>query len=332
MRNIFIFGSKRGGTTLLRMMLNAHSKISIPNESHFLISIFKGGIPLQSHLSKDQVWQVYELIISGGRFDTWKTRKDELKSLFAEISKSDTVTLNYLIDRVFSYEIGSDELIWGDKTPEYADFIHEIRAVFPNSLFIIITRDGRDVNSSLANRSWEGWITYQRSKYWSRIMKKLQTSIDSKCYIIKYEELVIDPERILLDLFAFMELEFEPNVLDYNSSSKFNITKIEKEKGIHEKLYRKPMQSDVYKWKANKKFNVFLFECLSHKQLKIWNYELAYFNTSSLLHRSFRVVYIIFGEIISFSYHSYHLLLSREVKNRLNTFNFWRVLKLYLLK
>ena len=35
----FVLGAARSGTTMLRLMLNRHSRLTIPFESHFLVHI-----------------------------------------------------------------------------------------------------------------------------------------------------------------------------------------------------------------------------------------------------------------------------------------------------
>ena len=77
----FIIGTKRGGTTLLRMMINNHPKLAIPAESHFLLPMLK-KIPMLHPLGIAEQKRVRDLIISGGRFDTWHTTEDEMLVLF----------------------------------------------------------------------------------------------------------------------------------------------------------------------------------------------------------------------------------------------------------
>ncbi|MEO8322834.1 MAG: sulfotransferase, partial [Actinomycetota bacterium] len=36
----FIVGSARSGTTLLRMMLNAHPEVALPPESRFIVELY----------------------------------------------------------------------------------------------------------------------------------------------------------------------------------------------------------------------------------------------------------------------------------------------------
>ncbi|HWL65514.1 MAG TPA: sulfotransferase, partial [Actinomycetota bacterium] len=38
----FIVGSARSGTTLLRLMLNAHRSVAVPPESRFVVELWQG--------------------------------------------------------------------------------------------------------------------------------------------------------------------------------------------------------------------------------------------------------------------------------------------------
>jgi len=44
-RPIFIVGCQRSGTTMLRLMLNGHPRISIPPESHFIPELYRPDEP-----------------------------------------------------------------------------------------------------------------------------------------------------------------------------------------------------------------------------------------------------------------------------------------------
>src|SRR5215471_15678658 len=69
----FIAGSKRGGTTLLRLMLNKNSALCIPPESHFLLPLLKTFDP-RVQLTKEELKKAKEIISAHPRFSTWNIK------------------------------------------------------------------------------------------------------------------------------------------------------------------------------------------------------------------------------------------------------------------
>src|SRR4051812_37997117 len=107
-----IVGVPRSGTTLLRMMIDAHPGIAIPPETGFL--------PLLAQLNPDRdareaAWK----IITG--FHTWPDFKLDASQFAAalnalpHVTPSDAARAFY---RSYAARFGKTE--WGDKTPAYA--------------------------------------------------------------------------------------------------------------------------------------------------------------------------------------------------------------------
>ena len=65
----FIIGSKRGGTTLLRLMLNKNAALAIPPESHFILSLVKYFKDLLKPLTAAELTKAKELAEKGIALD-----------------------------------------------------------------------------------------------------------------------------------------------------------------------------------------------------------------------------------------------------------------------
>src|SRR6185503_15592945 len=89
---------------------------------------------------------------------------------------------------------------WGDKTPVYCKHIDAIRRVLPESRFIHIIRDGRDVALSL-RQIWfsPGPDIETQAKYWSDCVRAARSAgLGRNDYFeIRYEELVLNPKATL---------------------------------------------------------------------------------------------------------------------------------------
>lgn len=271
----FIFGTKRGGTTLLRLMLSAHPQVHIPKESHFLLPVFRRFAP-ESILSKSEQYELVQLLEKGGR-GTWDTTTSQLQGMVRSLPES--VSLSRIIDTAYQYESSKNKPdIIGEKTPEYIDCIHDIRKLFPESKFIFIVRDARDVSDSLQARGWEGWTHYQRGIYWNTVVGKLLSLCDTadQNILIRYEDLVLNQEEILRQLSGFLEVDYSPKMLSFNDDFKSQLPSVEVERDIHKSIADRPNASHVSKWKKKgAKEEYFYLEKACQTNLQTLGYELA---------------------------------------------------------
>src|SRR3989338_1541460 len=110
-QSFFIIGTQRSGTTLLRLLLNMHSKISVPRETPFLMPLLnakyaKRPIP-GSHLKTYGEW-----LISQPEYQS--TFVADYQDLFLKISKQKEITLKNLIEELFvGYSRKEGKIIWG---------------------------------------------------------------------------------------------------------------------------------------------------------------------------------------------------------------------------
>lgn len=312
---IFIFGCTRGGTTLLRLMLNMHSQIAIPPESHFLIPILKKYNP-EALLNRREISDVLKITYDHPRFQFWNINLKDLVSYENKIVPP--ISLKKLIDGLFRLQIKeTNKPIWGDKTPEYYEVIPNIIKLFPKANIVAYTRDGRDVANSLKERGWYGWNIYQRAKYWRRTINETYAlqGLDN-IFFLKYETLITQPQKSLKLLCDFLEIEFESQMLDYNKNYKENITEIEQRGKIHEKLGRKPQKSDVKKWKINStKLEIWKFESVAYRALSVAGYGIEYYKPNNVFHKLGKGFYFIQGEMVCFLYWGYYLPILRPFKD-----------------
>ena len=314
----FIIGTQRGGTTLLRLMLNKHSDISIPPESHFLISLFKKFAP-QQVLNKEEQHVAKAIISSNPRFNTWNVSLADFDGIIDLLPEQCPLPL--LIKKLFEKQIEpTGKKIWGEKTPEYIDIIPQLAAAFPRARFISIIRDGRDVAMSLQQRGWQGWSVYQRATYWKHCVHKMSRlkELPNAFLAIRYEDIVLNTKDTLTEISNFLEIKFETVILDFHEDAAQNITDQEIKSGVHAKLTRSPQSNDAFKWKRIPgKKAVWLFESVCHKELELMGYEIAYFRAGNLLHQLGKYLYRLAGSVTALVYNIYHTVFSKKAKQRL---------------
>jgi len=318
----FIFGSKRGGTTLLRLMLNKNSALSIPPESHFFIPLLQRFKPF-AQLSKQELEEAKEIIITHPRFIAWNISAETFDKILASLPAP--YTLPQLINALFTEQIkDTGKPLWGEKTPQYIDIIPEINTMFPNAVFIALSRDGRDVCMSLKDRGWEGWSVYQRAAYWKRCINNtdfLQQQ-DVRSIFIKYEDLVIHPKETLTRITDLLGVQFENEMLNFSDGYDKNITAQEIKTGVHTKLKRQPQATDVYKWKTKmSSADIWKFESVCAAELEYAGYEVTRFNKNNVLHQLGKYGYIFAGRVTALVYNIYHSIFSSGLKKKLRKVN-----------
>lgn len=244
----FVLGAARSGTTMLRLMLNRHSRLAIPFESHFLRQIF-AELPANRPLEPHEAERMAELVVGEKNFRSWHLDGAEVRR---ELIRRAPAPLAGLVDALFRMEIaGSGKPRWGDKTPMYYSCWRQLMALFPGSRLIHIIRDGRDVELSLERVGWHGPTARDRARYWQERVEMARDAArelgPERNLIIRYEELVLDTRATLEAVCEFLREAFEPGMLDFFEDAEQHICNIDGD--VHEKVRRAPQPEDVGRWR-----------------------------------------------------------------------------------
>ncbi len=250
---IFIFGSGRNGSTLFNRMLNQHPELFAPSEQYFL-----GPTIIKFHLYRHLLnWRDLVKIITGelnqsSGSHTWETGYGpQLIDLF----KSENKSLQFVIDNIYqSYgrSFKGDFSSWVDTTPFNTKYCQEIYQTFPDAHYFFLIRDGRDVVNSylqggkdhfgeLADPTFSShhWNDSIKSYNWLKARRKVN--------LIRYEELVSNPELILTKICNELGISFDPLMLEYHQEILPEGFKEDNHRNI-----RKPVFKDsIGRWKKN---------------------------------------------------------------------------------
>lgn len=204
---VFVAGSLRSGSTLLRLMLDRHSCIANPKpgEHDFLFDSFgtDGGLAAAQATSPLQLDEYMYTHMAGLWLDQPIPRQDS--------------TPDRLRALVAAHEGEADWLA----LVVHRNFVsaHEI---FPQARFVHLLRDPRDcAKSSVAigfagnvYHGLEPWMQAEQS--WERLRSRLQPH---QFIEVRYEELVMNPEKVLGRICEFIGLRFEPGMLDLSGTT-----------------------------------------------------------------------------------------------------------------
>lgn len=268
----FIVGSGRSGSTLLRMMLAAHSRIAIPPETWFILPLLE-RFSVDQSLNAQELNEAIEIMTSHYRWSDMKITAEELRRKTDRLSKP---CLRDLIEVVYdAYLEASGKARWGDKTPPYIRILPQLAALFPGAKFICLVRDGRDVARSLQSLGMYGpWlhentIEWRDASYWQR--KWLKSGYAECIRQVRYEDLVTDTENSLRGICQFLGEEFEPGMLSWQDEVGRLVPT--REMHVHQKLKRDSRREDVERWRTEMSAReIFVAEAFMFSHLDRYGY------------------------------------------------------------
>jgi hypothetical protein len=105
---------------------------------------------------------------------------------------------------------------YADKTPHYVSHLPLLTERFAEARFVHVVRDGRDVALSLLEVPWGPDDLEGAAQHWRRrVLEGRAAGLGYERYReLRYEALVADPERELRALAAWLELPYDPAMLD----------------------------------------------------------------------------------------------------------------------
>ncbi|WP_254443694.1 sulfotransferase family protein [Ruegeria atlantica] len=210
---LFLVGSPRSGTKLLRDLLNRHSGINLCNpETHFIPYLFQkhGGDPKRFDANLDRLFADFDRMpfqLYSRTMGKSVMNRTDFEQLRSARTWNDAFEI---ILRFYSADGNGVKGLWGDKTPSYVLEMDLLKEIFPTARFLHIIRDPRDVVVS-AKKAW-GHNALRVARKWVRDMKAARQSACNlgKDYLsVYYENLLIDSETELRRISEFVERPFE---------------------------------------------------------------------------------------------------------------------------
>ena len=237
---IFILGSGRSGTSLLRSILNNHPDIyCMEGETHLFSPESNPYLEeLEFFQSSNDIKSLIFTIISSILFG------HECTALFARRKKFPKEVIEIYHDlQDFLLTVGSQEKYkifnicighitlkenkkrWLEKTPNNIFNLPDILSLYPDAKFIEIYRDPRGVYYSWKNAKQDYFKKtniIECIKKWSKTFeysKKYAHELPNQFYKLKYENLVEDPKVELISLCNFLNEDFNQSLLGVTTRS-----------------------------------------------------------------------------------------------------------------
>ena len=226
-QGFIIGGSPSTGSSLLRQILNRHSKIVCAPETHIWCKekIFQDWNRYKQKLIKKSIFG----LVSEGLFHFVGIDKSQIPNYNNSVPKNlladspDIYTFFSLFMKEY-YDLQEGQ-IYGEKTPANSINFKNILQSSSDILCIHTVRNPYDAIASLVAR---GKTPFEATAiYLYNSAHGMSCSNDERVIIMRYENLVENPKAEISNLLSSLSLDFEANVLESGNKRKHEVTKLE---------------------------------------------------------------------------------------------------------
>jgi Sulfotransferase family len=269
----FLVGSGRSGTTLLRIMFDSHPDLAVPPEA-----FFPTGAP--------QAWRFadgkldIDRAVAGLSDEPWFADWDLPEDGFADAvaAARPTSYADVLRCLFHSYADEHRKPRYGSKTPQHVLSIAQLAALFPESRFIHIVRDGRDVAASFTQVHFGPSDLASATRLWAHRVSRGRAagaSLGEDRYLeCRLEDLLADLEGTLRAMCTFVDLPYDDAMLRYHERDPMTVA------GVGDRYYHqnamKPPTEGLRDWRTQmSRSDVLLVEAIAGDTLERFGYERA---------------------------------------------------------
>jgi len=257
MPHVFLSGNQRSGKTLAQLILCSHPDITISPGTKVigkLLYAMPGKTPLDAEACRD----IRATMQKDRKFKAWRVDHQKFLDGFERyVGKSPHVVAEDLMT-FFRDQTKPGAKYVGNKKGCYCKEGDLILKIFPDARLIYLLRDGRGAVASMLETQPEHDV-YSAALTWTlkaQRIRELAASLPKDVYVLRYESLVANPEKITKELCAFLDLPFVPAMLEnYRTNDAIRHTT----DTTHAETYQAITTSFVDEWKDK----------LTSEQLKI---------------------------------------------------------------
>lgn len=221
---IFMIGTQRSGSNLLRLMLNQLTEIASPHPPHIFERIHPlldkyGDLTVEGNFSQlvDDVCKLIEL-----NPVEWQGVNLDRKKIISRCNKERSLAAVY--GSVYDiYSEAQNAKTWCCKSLVNIHYIDTIEQHFKNPKYIYLFRDGRDVALSFQKAVVGEKHIYNIAKDWAHTQEKaieLMEQIDpDRVFRISYEHLTKNTLEVARSLCKFIGVNYTEYMMDFYKTS-----------------------------------------------------------------------------------------------------------------
>ena len=192
---IFLVGTMRSGTTLLRLVLDSHEHLALADESGFLRAVAAARAIPDFHDGPG-----------------WYRR-------FGVADEDMDARLRAFYDDLFSdWARSRGARRWGDKTPFHITHLRLVAEVFPDAQVVGIVRHPGAVVASQLRRgiAFPDALRHWRNQNVRLLQGASRKDLRPRIAVVRYEDLVRQPEPVLRELVAFLGEPWSSDLLRHH--------------------------------------------------------------------------------------------------------------------
>lgn len=219
----FVVGCGRSGTTLLRSTLVRHPRVQIPGETHYVPLALRLAPTLDRLPAGQRTAAIGRVLSANRRLALSGIDEPNLISWLVKQQVENTAEAICSVYELYwelngAPLVGSETSVLGDKTPSYVLRIPQLAKAFPESRFVHIIRDGREVARSIERMPWGPASAEGGLAHWERVVRRGRSGsrhLPTRRYLeVSYEALLAEPVAELTKVCAFLDLDFNAVMLD----------------------------------------------------------------------------------------------------------------------
>ena len=258
----FILGNPRSGTSLLRIMLNAHPQILAAPESGFMEWWHNKYSNWSSVDNKNElkVDEYVQDVLSSKKIETWDLDPKCLNDTIKENNPRNYGELSQCVYLSRAKHLKKEAQVIVDKNNYYIHCVGKLQEIWGDAKYIHLIRDGRDVacsyialKSQNINSKYKPQLSSdisQIAKEWltnnQKILFEMDKMPEGQCISIKYEDMLKYSEQKLKSLCDFLGVNFNKRMLEYYKYNDEPGSTLEWKK----KTLQKPQVSNIAKYKT----------------------------------------------------------------------------------
>jgi len=279
-KHVFVYGPPRAGNTLLQLVLSAHPMITVTPETYFIPQLFERKFASHKKLDQDEIEFVTQLMRSDVKLNSWPAFS--LEDFLGKLHKHQEMTISQLLDSLFQtfaeHTNGGTDYLGNKKDLYSTGYGPYTKKVFPDAKFVYIVRDPRDVTRSILKNLSERTLAEAAGTCMNRdcYMAKMMELFPDDVLVVRYEDLISEPERVCRSMCDFLGVPFDERMLTFYEMNLDGSRLLGVTRHIHPHTTTPFNPGLIGQWKRKKSFAIEelqTIEAITRDYMKRYGYE-----------------------------------------------------------
>jgi len=216
---VFLLATERSGSNLTRSILNAHPDLTAPHP-------LETAYPWRSTASPNDLQPsrrrrlVRDVLVNKNYSFQPLVESLSISNVQKRVESADVPSYLTVQESLYGeYVRETDTERWVSKDPGLWHYLDEVLSYYDDPKFVYLVRDARDVVLSFKRSNVGEYHPYNTSRRWreeqSAGLALLDALDDRRIHLLRYQDLLQDPESEVRDLCSFLDLPFEERMLYY---------------------------------------------------------------------------------------------------------------------